>query len=322
VKFGVVLQATDSVRQIAERARLCEELGFDFVGITDGQMIWHDVYVALTAAAQATRRIRLGPWVTNPLTRHPTVTACAMSSLLELSEGRAFLGIGAGDDSVRTIGRKPVRLDELAEAVELIRKLAAGQTVETPHGVWSLAAAQGHLTIYWTSANARSLGYGGRYGDGTIVSGWLAPEVLSRMRNLVLEGARKAGRPTSDTVTIFNSAISIDDNRAAALAAAKPYVARALCHPASTWMADWSEANRAEFQSQYDFYHHFRPDHDLAQLVPDEMVTRKAVAGTPEDCATLLRRVIAEGYQQIALMPAWEVETTVRRYATEVLPRL
>src|SRR4029450_13495956 len=68
VEIGLNLLPVNSARQTAEWARLAEDVGFDFVGITDGQMIWRDVYVALTLAAAGTKRIRLGPWVTNPTT--------------------------------------------------------------------------------------------------------------------------------------------------------------------------------------------------------------------------------------------------------------
>ena len=54
-----------------------EKAGFDFLWIPDTPWLagrWRDVYVHLTACALATDRIRLGPGVTNPLTRHPLAT--------------------------------------------------------------------------------------------------------------------------------------------------------------------------------------------------------------------------------------------------------
>src|SRR5688500_6085265 len=98
VQFGVWLLADQPADITARRARLAETVGLDLLGITDGQMIWRDLWISLAAAALGTKRIRLGPWVTNPVTRHPTVTASALCTLDELAGGRAFLGIGAGDD--------------------------------------------------------------------------------------------------------------------------------------------------------------------------------------------------------------------------------
>lgn len=318
---GVWLQPTAAVGEIAALAERCDEYGFDFLGMTDGQMIWRDVYVALTLAAARTKRIRLGPWVSNIITRHPTVTANAISTLSEMSGGRAFLGIGIGDDSVHTIGRKTSTLDELAEAVTLIYDLAAGREVKGPEGTWTLATAQGGITIYWAAANPKSLRRGGRQADGVIASAWLVPDLLERVRNYILEGAREAA-PDKKVETIFNTAVSISENRAEALNAAKPYVARALCYTSSTWLPNWSEEDMKRFRSQYNYYHHFRTDQGLATLVPDDMVPLKAVAGTPDECVELLRMVVRAGFTKMSLIPMGDVASVIRLLATRVLPRL
>jgi 5,10-methylenetetrahydromethanopterin reductase len=322
VEYGVWLQPTGSVRELAEQARLCEELGFSFVGVTDGQMIWRDVYVALAAAALATRRVRLGPWVTNPITRHPTVTANAICTLDDLSDGRAFLGIGNGDDSVRTIGQKPARMDDLVESIELMRALAEGKQVETPHGTWTLSSARGRMPIYLAGSNKRTLEYAGRYTDGVVASAWLVPEILERMKGYALEGAASAGKQPEDVALIFNSCVAVDEDRERARSAARSYVARALCYGSSTWMSDWSEEDSQHFREQYDYYHHFRPDHDAAQLVPERMITRKAVAGSPEECVELLQIVEQSGFTHAALIPMGDVEKVLRLLAERVLPKL
>jgi 5,10-methylenetetrahydromethanopterin reductase len=311
-----------SVREAAGLAQQCDDYGFGFLGMTDGQMIWRDVYVALTLAASRTKRIRLAPWVTNIVTRHPTVTANAIATLNDLSGGRAFLGIGIGDDSVRTIGRKTSTLDELAEAVTLIYDLTAGREVKTAGGTWTLSSAQGAITIYWAAANPRSLQYGGRYTDGVIASGWLVPDLLARVRNYIIEGAKLGGKDTAKTASVFNTAVSISENRDEALHAAKSYVARALCYASSTWLPNWSEADMQRFRAKYDYYHHFRPDNELAALVPDSMVPLKAVAGTPEDCVELLRMVVKAGFTNVSLIPMGDVQSVIRLLATKVLPRL
>jgi 5,10-methylenetetrahydromethanopterin reductase len=322
VEFGIWLTPTGPVREVVERTRLCEDLGFDFVGITDGQMIWRDVYVALAAAAVATRRVRLGPWVTNPITRHPTATVNAICSLDDLSEGRAFLGIGNGDDSVHTIGRQPARMAELAQDVERMRALAEGKQVETENGPWRLASARGKLTIYWAGANKNSIQYGAQYTDGVIASAWLVPELLDRVRGYTHEGAARGGKSPEQVSLIFNSAVSVAEDRQQAREAVKPYVARGLCYTSSTWLPDWSKQDMLRFREHYNYYQHFQADHDIARLVPEQMVTRKAVAGTPEECVELLQMVIRSGFNQVGLVPMGDVEAVLRMLATRVLPKL
>ena len=58
-----------------------ERWGFDGLLLADSENLVGDPYVELALAAQATERLRLGPAVTNPLTRHPAVTASAIATL-------------------------------------------------------------------------------------------------------------------------------------------------------------------------------------------------------------------------------------------------
>jgi len=89
----------DPVVRLAQTAEAC---GFESVYVGDSQMIWNDVWVTLGAIATATSRVMLGTGVTNTVTRHPAVTANAVMTLNMLSNGRAKLGLGAGDSAVRT----------------------------------------------------------------------------------------------------------------------------------------------------------------------------------------------------------------------------
>lgn len=89
-------------------ARRCEALGYDGLTLTDSQNLSPDTYVSMALAARATSKLLLGPGVTNPLTRHAAVTAGAIASIQQASDGRAMLGIGRGDSSLFNIGHKPV----------------------------------------------------------------------------------------------------------------------------------------------------------------------------------------------------------------------
>ena len=115
VEHGIRVPTVGRPQDTAEFARQAETAGFDFMLVPDTPWLagrWRDVYVHLTAAALATTNLRLGPGVTNPLTRHPQVTANAAMSLHSLSGGRAILGIGTGDNAVRSrLAISPSRRD-------------------------------------------------------------------------------------------------------------------------------------------------------------------------------------------------------------------
>jgi Tripartite ATP-independent periplasmic transporter, DctM component/Luciferase-like monooxygenase len=76
VRCGLLL-LPESLPEFGPLCREAEDAGFQMLGIGDSQSVFREVYVALTVAALYTRRVRLGPQVTNPVSRHLVVTASA-----------------------------------------------------------------------------------------------------------------------------------------------------------------------------------------------------------------------------------------------------
>jgi probable F420-dependent oxidoreductase len=95
------------VRALAQLAHEAEEAGWDGFFLWDHIGNWPaptaDPWVALTAMAMTTSRIRLGPLVTPLPRRRPWKLARETATLDHLSNGRLVLGVGIGDD---TIGRE------------------------------------------------------------------------------------------------------------------------------------------------------------------------------------------------------------------------
>ena len=130
VRFGVNYlpgPASETLRW----AKIAEEAGFDIVGIADSQSVYRDVYMCLALCAAGTRRVRLGPRVINPLTRHPAVVAGAAATLAEMAPGRTMLGIGTGDSAVLNLGLTPSSRARLRAYVAAVREL-----LETGRSVW------------------------------------------------------------------------------------------------------------------------------------------------------------------------------------------
>jgi 5,10-methylenetetrahydromethanopterin reductase len=324
VKVGIWIQPTTDVRTVAQRARRAEDGGAHFVGITDGQMIWRDVHVALTLAADRTSRVQLGPWVTNAVTRHPTVTANAIATLDEMTGGRMFIGIGNGDDSVRTINRPRTSLDQLAETVGLMRRLMGGEVIDNDGHAWSLATARPTAPpIYWAASGPRSLRYAGIHADGVIHSAWLVPELMAEDLGHVDQGIAESGRDSAGFARIFNTAVAIHPDREVALNWARGYAARAYIYDASTRIEGWDEEKRQKLLASYDYYKHFSSRNEAAALVPRELIARKVVAGTPDDAVELLSRVRRGGYTHAALFPVGDdIDSVTDLLLGEVLPAL
>lgn len=183
--------------QVAEHARAAEEAGFEQMTMIDSQNLSRDVYTMLTVAALNTKRIRLGTGVTNPITRHPTVTANAIASLNELSGGRAFLGLGGGVSSVWTMGVKTQPLRDVREMVEFVRKYMSGEEAEYKgakiHSEW----VRQTVPIYLGSGGPKSLFQAGQIADGIIATG-VRPEVVKWRCDQIKRGAIEAGRDPSE----------------------------------------------------------------------------------------------------------------------------
>jgi G6PDH family F420-dependent oxidoreductase len=129
-------------KQLVNDARRAEAAGFDFIAASDHYSPWlaeqgHSPYAwaVLGAIAEATERIELMTYVTCPTMRyHPAVVAQKAATIQLLSDGRFTLGLGAGEnlnEHVTGHGWPPVdiRHEMLAEAIEIIRPLLAGETV-------------------------------------------------------------------------------------------------------------------------------------------------------------------------------------------------
>lgn len=105
--FGHGFYPKGKLEEFRALTRLADEAGFAMVMTGDTPAIMGDHYVGLTTIALETCHCRLGSYITNPVTRHPTVAAAAIAAVNELSGGRAFLGLSTGDSGVYNLGLKP-----------------------------------------------------------------------------------------------------------------------------------------------------------------------------------------------------------------------
>ena len=113
----------------AKQAKRAEELGYDGITFVDSQNLAGDCYVALTVAALATSRLKLGTGVTNSYTRHPAITAAAIASIQAESRGRAYLGIGRGDSALAHLGLAPHAVARFERYLEQVQTYLRGDAV-------------------------------------------------------------------------------------------------------------------------------------------------------------------------------------------------
>lgn len=93
-RFGINLRGTDPAA-VPNAARAAEDAGFDVLYAAD-HLGSYDPFAALTCAAAATTRIRLGTLVLNNEFWNPALLARAVASVDRISDGRFELGLGCG----------------------------------------------------------------------------------------------------------------------------------------------------------------------------------------------------------------------------------
>ncbi|MFN7150667.1 MAG: LLM class flavin-dependent oxidoreductase [Microthrixaceae bacterium] len=128
---------------LQRHAAMADEAGIDALGPGDSPL-YHDPYVSASVVAGATRRIRVGPMVTNLVARAPFTIARALASVEDLAgSGRTFAGVGAGDSALAAVGRKPLGVDDFRTALGELRAATTSLGRET--GI--VVAANGPRTM-------------------------------------------------------------------------------------------------------------------------------------------------------------------------------
>lgn len=330
MKFGVGM-LTDSLWGIAERAKLADELGLDLVRIADSQCLFRDLYVSLTLVALHTTRCMIGPGVTNPVTRHPTVTAGAIASIDELSGGRAILGIGAGDSAVFNIGERPAGAQALKEYVVAVRELfQRGETVYRGR-LCRLTWPQRAVPIWVAAAGPRALRVAGEVADVVVMGSGFLPECVKDDLAFVEEGARAAGRSLKDVeIWVFGPgnvgatrAAAIEPVKAATAATGHLSFARGVGRNVPPELAPavmrLVEGYRSDQHQQGVGSHNARLVDELG--LTDYMARRFALAGTRDECVEQARALAAVGVQGLMLtIVTPDPLRTIRDLGEQVLP--
>src|SRR5271165_7359715 len=170
MEFGLVLQTDPPSSRVVALAQAAEAAGFSYLWTFDSHVLWEEPFVIFSQILANTERIKVGPMVTNPLSRDWTVTASLFATLNEMFGNRTICGIGRGDSSVRVVGGSPAKLSTLAEAMVVIKGLAEGRTVTyRDHPLEIPWVRDGSLDILMAAYGPKALDLAGRETDGLIL---------------------------------------------------------------------------------------------------------------------------------------------------------
>ena len=333
------MNARHEHRQLVNLARQAEALGFDTFWYAD-ERLYRETYTGLAACAMATSRIALGPAVTDPYTRHPAITAAAIASLDELSDGRAMLGYGAGIGGFHNLGielRRPAAA--LRDGVTIIRRLLAGETVTYRGEMVSIVdgslafPARADIPIYLAAEGAFVCRLAGEIGDGVILMHCASSVLLAEKLADVRTGQERGGRTAGPTI-VARLDVCISRDGAAAFRHAKIRLGRYLWarYPRIAYLETLGLDMPPELDRRLREAGPFRRTFDLevfrpfADAIPDAFLPPIAVAGTPEQVGRQIDAVLAAGADELMayllIPPAETMEGVTAMLAEAIGPRL
>lgn len=332
--FGVVLQTNPPAWRTVGLAKQAEEHGFDYVWTFDSHLLWMEPYVIYSAILAETHRVIVGPMVTNPATRDWTVTASVFATLNEMYGNRTVCGIGRGDSAVRVLNGKPTTLKDVREATHVIRELANCRPVEVNGTTLQFPWARTSELEVWIAAyGPLALKATGEVGDGFILQ--LADiDIAKWMIAAVRDAAEKAGRDP-DAITFCVAApmyVGEDtpESRAHMRDQCRWFGGMVGNHVADIVekYGDGGDIPQAltdyiKGREGYDYNHHGKASNTHADFVPDDIVDRFCVLGTPEEHIAKLQALKDIGVHQFAgYLQHDNKEETLRVYGETIMPEL
>ena len=318
--------------RVAALARRAEEQGFDGLLVADSQNLNADVWVELALAAAATERIGLGPGVTNPVTRHPAVTASAAATLQAETGGRAVLGLGRGDSALARLGRPPVSPAALERALAQVQGFLAGEEVALEDGTrsriaWLPADGVPKVPVMVAATGPRTIRAAARHADRLDLCVGAEP---ARLRWAVGVAREAAGDRRVSLGAFVNVAVHPD--RAVARDLVRGSVAIFARFATEGAPADGlsgvTRQGIERLSRDYDEARHGLAGAAHARALEDDFVDRFAVAGPAGEVTERLAELADLGLSRVIVVPgsldadpALVAETNAS-FARDVLPRL
>lgn len=328
MKFGITIKPDMSVERILALTRQSEASGFEYGWIFDSHVLWLEPYPVLTLMAANTRRMKLGPCVTNPAVRDLTVTASLFATLNLISGGRMQLGIGRGDSSRRVLGKKPVGAGDLERAIHTLRELTSSKEIDYDGQPTRISWAKTPPPIWVAGYGPKVLDLAGRVGDGVILQ-FADPDLIEWCIGFVKKGAESAGRDFRNIEIMSAAPVWISDDLKTAREHVRWFPALVSNHVVdllSRYKPDELPPALTSYvknRGGYDYQQHCEVDSTNSKFVSDEVVDRFCLVGPAEAHRQKLRQLATLGVTQFNIyLMCGDEEDTLEQYKKKILPAL
>lgn len=301
---------------------LAEKLGYDVAWLGDHFMPWvHSgnksayVWSLMGSCLEATKKIRLGPYVTTPIGAryHPAIVAQASATLDNMYPGRFLLGVGTGEAINETpfFQRWPKwqeRMERLIEGTQLMRKLWTSESYFDFDGkyfranqIYLYTKPKTNLNIYFSAVGLKAAKFAGQYADGLVTLS--SHNSVEGLRDVLFpaffEGAKSAGRDTSNMNIVVSLSFTLKDP--------KTFSRTERTYAGISAKGSWNV-----------------PDPRVIERMGKEMSVEELLKTTHfcekwSDVVDLIAKYREIGVTQIALQPGTD-KKLIRTYAQRILP--
>ena len=326
VKLGMAIVSTD-IQEYIGQVRMLDQAGVAMLGSGDSQALYHEQFIRTALAAEHSQRARVGTWITNPVTRHPAVTAAAIATVDDIAPGRAFLGVGTGDSTVYNANLRPASLATLERFVHTIRELHQDGVSQWKGKTSYLGWVKRRIPIGMAVSGPRAMRMAGRLADIVWVCFGIQKDQIALAKQYLEEGAKETGRSLEDIDLWWMVQLNIAEDRAQALEPIKANLATSG-HITFRFGLE-GKAVPTEFQDRvkelalrYQPTRHFDNAGLTDELgLTDYLADRLAIVGTVEDCIQRIKDLDALGANQLFFYTALpDKERLLHHIAYDVVP--
>jgi 5,10-methylenetetrahydromethanopterin reductase len=282
--FGVALDGRETPDEAQAFAELAERAGARSLFVSC-HLFQREPAVVATLALAATRRLGVTLMAISPYAVHPVYAAMTAATLDEYFPGRVQLcfGVGAPKDLEAAGIAAPDPVGTLREAIEIARRLLAGERVVFQGAHYRLAGralvnAPRAVPIWLAASGPRMLALAGAAADGVLISGGTAPDFVRWSLDHVERGETAAGRIVRKASLVY---AAVDDTSRAAhdrLRRRLAFVLRGAHHARNLALAGSAldQAALAEAFARDDWAR-------VDALVTDDVMRRHTASGTPAE---------------------------------------
>ncbi len=316
-------------------ARNIEDSGWDGLYFPDTQCLSGDMYSAMCLAAKATKRLKVGTAVTNPVTRHPSVTASAIATVQVESDGRAVLGIGRGDSSLGYIGQKPAPAGKLESYLDQVQRYLRGESVDLDgyesRNMWISDSGQPKVPVDVAATGPRVIALAGRLAERVTFAVGADKERLKASMEIARSARSSAGLDPEELSFGAYINLACDDDLAQARSVIQGSTG-AFAH--FSGMSEASSRGTGDARifervgANYDMANHGSNEAAHVKAMPDDFISRFGVTGSVDYCVERLGQLIELGLDRLVLLtgsldsdPAL-TQASFERISNQVFPQL